>query len=235
MAETSPKKVPCPICFREYLLKDVEEHANRCIFLNSADKPEEVQKRKRTPSPTLSSFITRKTGETSKNHESPPKRSKVFLNVDSCNRKETNQSVAGHMMVPTGKLKVVLYALWYLLKKFKFPILQIVQFSSVSAQNNTSRLDFTIPLAKQVQPKGLDDFFGQNQVLGKSTALRALLAKGEIPNMILWGPPGCGKTSLAGIIHHMCKSKPKEYKFVSMCAATSGNSHTSTLNKIACL
>lgn len=80
----------------------------------------------------------------------------------------------------------------------------------------------SIPLSKQLQPKLLSEFFGQNHVLGKNTVLRTLLECGDIPNMILWGPPGCGKTSLSNVIREMCKSQPKRYKFVDMCAASSG-------------
>lgn len=83
-------------------------------------------------------------------------------------------------------------------------------------------LNFSIPLAKQLQPKTLEDFFGQNHVLGENTVLRSLLEKGEIPNMLLWGPPGCGKTSLSSIIHEMCKNDSKKLKFVPLCAATCG-------------
>lgn len=85
-----------------------------------------------------------------------------------------------------------------------------------------SHFNFSIPLAKQLLPKSLEQFFGQNHILSLNSPLRSLLQKGEVPNMILWGPPGCGKTSLANIINEVCKAAPKSYKYVSMCAATAG-------------
>lgn len=91
-----------------------------------------------------------------------------------------------------------------------------------SSKIQDSPLTFTTPLAKQLQPKSLDDFIGQNHVLGENTVLRTLLEKGDIPNMVLWGPPGCGKTSLSGVIQGICKSNPTKLKFVSLCAATAG-------------
>ncbi|XP_028130501.2 ATPase WRNIP1-like [Diabrotica virgifera virgifera] len=99
--------------------------------------------------------------------------------------------------------------------------------NSASCSNSTSisfkpNLSFIIPLAKQIQPKTLNDFYGQNQVLGKATVLRDLLEKAEIPNMILWGPPGCGKTSLSGIISEICKMNSKKLRFSSLCAASAG-------------
>jgi putative ATPase len=56
------------------------------------------------------------------------------------------------------------------------------------------------PLAERMRPQTLDDFYGQEQVVGKGTALRKAIETGMIPSMILWGPPGVGKTTLAGII-----------------------------------
>lgn len=79
-----------------------------------------------------------------------------------------------------------------------------------------------IPLTKQVIPKKIDDFVGQSHVLGESTILYRLLKQGDIPNMIVWGPPGSGKTSLASIIKHICRSEPEKLTYHSLNAAQSG-------------
>ncbi len=65
---------------------------------------------------------------------------------------------------------------------------------------SSSPLDNTIPLAERMRPAGLDDFFGQRQLLADGKMLKELLVTGAIPSLILWGPPGTGKTSLARII-----------------------------------
>ncbi|MEE4165219.1 MAG: AAA family ATPase, partial [Desulfocapsaceae bacterium] len=57
-----------------------------------------------------------------------------------------------------------------------------------------------MPLAERMRPVQLSDFFGQEQLLGDGKMLRELLQSGAIPSLILWGPPGTGKTSLARII-----------------------------------
>lgn len=44
-----------------------------------------------------------------------------------------------------------------------------------------------------MRPENIRDYFGQSHIMGKDTVLRKILDKNEIPSMILWGPPGCGK------------------------------------------
>jgi putative ATPase len=56
------------------------------------------------------------------------------------------------------------------------------------------------PLAERMRPKNLDEYIGQNHILAKNASLRLALDAGVLPSMILWGPPGSGKTTLAKII-----------------------------------
>lgn len=56
------------------------------------------------------------------------------------------------------------------------------------------------PLAERMRPGTLDEVLGQDHILGPSTALTASIADGQLPSMILWGPPGCGKTTLAACL-----------------------------------
>ncbi len=57
-----------------------------------------------------------------------------------------------------------------------------------------------IPLAERVRPRKLADYIGQSHLVGEGAPLRRLLAEGNVPSLIFWGPPGVGKTTLANLI-----------------------------------
>lgn len=61
------------------------------------------------------------------------------------------------------------------------------------------------PLAERLRPKDLDEFCGQEHLVGRNAVLRKLIESGNIPSFILWGPPGVGKTTLAWIIANTLK------------------------------
>lgn len=73
------------------------------------------------------------------------------------------------------------------------------------------------PLAERVRPKNLESYIGQEQVVGSNTALGKAIAQSLLPSIILWGPPGVGKTTLALIISQTLK-RP----FYSLSAINSG-------------
>ena len=73
------------------------------------------------------------------------------------------------------------------------------------------------PLAERLRPKTLDEFQGQQHLLGKGKVLRNLIERDQISSMIFWGPPGVGKTTLAKIIAHTTKAS-----FITFSAVTSG-------------
>ncbi len=75
----------------------------------------------------------------------------------------------------------------------------------------------SIPLAERLRPTSLDTYIGQEQLVGKNASLRKAIDSGYIPSLILWGPPGVGKTTLANII-----SKSLDRPFYTLSAINSG-------------
>lgn len=73
------------------------------------------------------------------------------------------------------------------------------------------------PLAYRVRPKTLDDYVGQEHIIGKDKLLYRTIKADRLTSLILWGPPGCGKTSLAKVI-----SETTKYKFTKLNAVTAG-------------
>nr|XP_008116183.1 PREDICTED: ATPase WRNIP1 [Anolis carolinensis] len=74
------------------------------------------------------------------------------------------------------------------------------------------------PLADKLRPNSLEEYMGQHKALGEETLLRSLLEAHEVPSLILWGPPGCGKTTLAHIIAN--SSKKNGTRFVTLSATS---------------
>ena len=84
-------------------------------------------------------------------------------------------------------------------------------FNSLENQNRQT------PLAELLRPRTLKEYLGQNQVIGKNTAFLNLLNSGRLFSCIFWGPPGCGKTTLARLIATKTSSD-----FIELSAVNSG-------------
>ncbi len=83
--------------------------------------------------------------------------------------------------------------------------------------NLKKNIESSAPLADRMRPRTLNDFVGQEDIIGPGTLLRKAIEKDELHSMIFWGPPGSGKTTLAIIIAQMTNSE-----FVQISAVTSG-------------
>ena len=73
------------------------------------------------------------------------------------------------------------------------------------------------PLASRMRPRDLSEFVGQEHLVGEGGILRQMIERDQIPSIILWGPPGVGKTTLANVVANATKAE-----FVNFSAVTSG-------------
>ena len=89
--------------------------------------------------------------------------------------------------------------------------------SHLNAGDSSAGVQPTGPLAHRMRPRTLDDFIGQERVLGPGKPLRHWIESDRVPSLVLWGPPGCGKTTLSQII-----AKRTMSGFISLSAVLSG-------------
>ena len=74
-----------------------------------------------------------------------------------------------------------------------------------------------VPLAERMRPRSFDDLVGQDEVVGPGRPLRNAIERDQLSSVIFWGPPGCGKTTLAGLV-----AQHTESQFLPFSAVTCG-------------
>ncbi|KAG1732196.1 DNA polymerase III, clamp loader complex, gamma/delta/delta subunit [Suillus paluster] len=85
-------------------------------------------------------------------------------------------------------------------KKRKSEMPSLSRMTSKRLKGTPSDFKSAIPLAERLRPQSLDEFFGQKHLTGPDSLLMNMLDSGIIGSLILWGPPGCGKTTLARLL-----------------------------------
>src|SRR5207248_8750953 len=83
--------------------------------------------------------------------------------------------------------------------------------------SDTAASPALVPLAARMRPRTLDEILGQDHLLAPGRALRRAIEADRVPSMVLWGPPGSGKTTLAEVIARLTRSR-----FEAMSAVTAG-------------
>jgi putative ATPase len=97
--------------------------------------------------------------------------------------------------------------------------LELFPAARVDAETATVRTESraSAPLAERMRPRRLDEIVGQEKLLAPGAALQALVEAKRLPSLILWGPPGCGKTTLARLL-----AASAEARFESLSAVVAG-------------
>ena len=210
-------RVDCPICGRSFSAAFVNEHVNKCLnttqasLATSAGGQIEVDSGNKSPTGDAS-FPDKSVGSSSKRRVSngnvgsarSPQTTSA-LNV----LKRSSSNLAGKP--PLKKLKSHAQETTNTSKSpenkktdpnalftsgAKEPVSNSYFPDKKSKDNGKAQKSKTnqfTPLAERMRPKTLSEYVGQSKVLGNNSLLRTLLEANEIPSMIFWGPPGCGK------------------------------------------
>lgn len=206
----------CPVCGKYFSGKSIEAHVNRCIFLNSHDEPTVPPSKEAANKRSFSIFAGSQSNSTATSSEvlvgsgaTAKKKSKTTLSTATANTKIGSPSSSSSY------------------KAFQTnPSLTSNTSSSPDANNTAKPMAQnssvkSIPLAEKMRPETIENYIGQSHVMAKNAILRKILDKNEIPSMILWGPPGVGKTTLAHIIANRCK-QTQNARFVKLSATMAG-------------
>lgn len=212
--------VDCPICGRSFSAAFVNEHVNKCLNTTQpslatsaggqngvdlgnksptgdasfADKSPGTSGKRRASSgnavlagspKTTSALNILKRSSTSNLAGKPPLKRQKSDETTNTSKSPENKRKDHNAIFTSGAKETVSSQ-----NSNSFSPYRKSKDSRKAQKSKTSQ--FT-PLAERMRPKTLSEYVGQSQVLGNKSLLRTLLEANEIPSMILWGPPGCGK------------------------------------------
>ncbi|XP_020492012.2 ATPase WRNIP1 [Labrus bergylta] len=241
MTSTAPDSVQCPVCFKDFEPSSINGHLDVCLLGTSAhsipsttDDSEPPLKKSR-----ISGEAVSPRGVNRPSANSPPS-SSSSASVSGTPSSSSSSSVfslfqANKSKVPSqSERNGVLLGKQNEVSAVNKRVKRNLQIDSEPEPAGTtgssgpivkashkipprSLLPMDKPLAETLRPHTLEEYFGQNKVVGQETLFRSLLESQEIPSLILWGPPGCGKTTLAHIISSTSKKKGTA-RFVTLSA-----------------
>ncbi|XP_077412819.1 ATPase WRNIP1 [Vanacampus margaritifer] len=217
--------VQCPVCFKDFTSDAINGHLDVCLLESDADS-----------GPPMKKFCSEAAGD----HHTAP--SGVFTMFHSnkgksSHQNETNTSSANKQAGGGAFNKGVK-------RSFPAEVQAEPECSGTRKRTDGQTLNATPtlslralitlnkPLAEMLRPNTMEEYFGQSKVVGEQTLLRSLLDCQEIPSLILWGPPGCGKTTLAHIIASTSKKKGTA-RFVPLSATSTSTAEVREVIKQA--
>ncbi|KAM8850633.1 ATPase WRNIP1 [Spinachia spinachia] len=228
--ESAPDAVQCPVCLKDFASDTINGHLDVCL----TDQGEPPLKKSRLGSKAEPPGVH---GTGSSSVAAPPS-SPVFSMFKSSQSKasgpgERNVSLSSRQPAASAVNKGVKRNVCGEGEPGQEEVTEAVQSQTSGFNRQTAKASHELsprtlmtsnkPLAESLRPSTLEEYFGQNKVVGQQTLLRSLLDSQEIPSLILWGPPGCGKTTLAHIIASGSKKKGTA-RFVTLSATSASTS-----------
>lgn len=167
----------CPICGLMFAQDKLEVHVNKCLFLKDAGSSESPSVKRKNYS-IFSSAPGAGPQQSKKRLKQDVSSTDAAVVLDSDSEGEADvvraEDAGRAKSKPDEKAAVV---------KFQ-------------PKPEKAKIDTNAPLAERMRPETLEDYIGQKHVMDKNAVLRTVLEKHEIPSMIFWGPPGCGKVGV---------------------------------------
>ncbi|XP_061588368.1 ATPase WRNIP1 isoform X2 [Cololabis saira] len=243
MSSPASDSVQCPVCSKNFTPAAINVHLDVCLLKSVSDNsPSEVaengppEKKSRINVETVSESSSSTTG-------TPASSSAMFSMFQPNKGKQPFQSGRSGMfsnkrspVSSTGVKRGLREADSDSADMETAQSQQAASLSHTPSSNGplSSRPAFTFekPLAEMLRPNTLEEYSGQSKVVGQQTLIRSLLDSQEIPSLILWGPPGCGKTTLAHIIASTSKKKGTA-RFVKLSATSTSTNEVREVIKQA--
>ncbi|XP_077375846.1 ATPase WRNIP1 [Festucalex cinctus] len=230
MSGATSDSVQCPVCSQDFTSDAINGHLDVCLLKRDADSGPPMKKfcSEAVPKPPAGDHHTAPSGVFSMFHSKKGK---------SSHQNETNSLFANKQAGGGAVNKGVK-------RSFPAEVQDEPKYSGTQMRNDEQTLNATPtsslralitsnkPLAETLRPNTMDEYFGQSKVVGEQTLLRSLLDCQEIPSLILWGPPGCGKTTLARIIASTNKKKGTA-RFVPLSATSASTAEVREVIKQA--
>lgn len=211
MTETAQDLVQCPVCLKDFTPDTINGHLDVCL-LNTDSSPSTAEESEPpVKKPRVSLAAAPSSSAVNKSVVSSSSSSAMFSVFQTNKSKVSGQSERNGLFPikqsPTSSA---------VNKGVKRVLSNEADSGSSGVENSNSQtsspqgptvkgsndlklrtlLTTNKPLAEILRPDTLDEYFGQNKIVGHQTLLRTLLDSQEIPSLILWGPPGCGKVGL---------------------------------------
>ena len=117
----------------------------------------------------------------------------------------------------SAKPKIRISLLNFVERHFTFHVQPFTFFRIFALRFTSTARPMSAPLAERLRPRTIDEYIGQEHLVGKNGVFRKFFETGNVPSFILWGPPGVGKTTLAKIV-----ATQLERPFFTLSAVTSG-------------
>ncbi|XP_044224122.1 ATPase WRNIP1 [Thunnus albacares] len=243
MTATPPDSVQCPVCFKDFTSSTINGHLDVCLLNSATDSCSSTATEESGP-PVKKSRIcaeaeprspgVNKPAASSSSTGSPP--STAVFSMFQANKSKVSLQSERNVLFSGKQTAVNKGIKRSLLNETEAAVTEPVKNQpAVKATHDLSPrtlLSIDKPLAEMLRPNTLEEYFGQSKVVGQQTLLRSLLDSQEIPSLILWGPPGCGKTTLAHIIASTSKKKGTA-RFVTLSATSTSTNEVREVIKQA--